>query len=138
VAISDGAATTNGDKVKMRFKIASTGERARLKISGIVHLEGAIRPFSALYIFKSTGIVAISNLAPAIDDGHAAEGTYTVFPRKITAETPFTFGTTAGKGTIQLRLKKRPRGLQLLVVQALSSNALVKPISWKFAAVSRR
>jgi hypothetical protein len=142
VKISEGGGTAASGKVQQNFHIGSTGESARLKITGTIEFDGATRPFSATYIFKRRNgggidVAAISNLAPGLDDGHASEGTYAVFPRKITADVPFVFGTTTGKATLLLRLKKRKRGVQLIATQTLFSSALLRPITWTFKALAR-
>ena len=138
VKISDGDGTAATGETTMQFTIGSTGKRARLKITGAIEFNGATRPFSAICIFKPKNIVALSNLAPALDDSRSAEGTYTLAPRKIIANAPFIFSTTTGTGTLLIRLKKRPLGTQLIVVQTLSTSALTRPITWTFKAVSRR
>ncbi len=138
VKITDGGGTSVTGKVKIRFIIATTGVKARLRISGTIKFKGALRSFSTGCIFKPKNIAVLTNVAPALDDGRGAKGTYASSPRKITADVPFVFGTTTGKGTLLLRLKKRPRGTQLIVVQTLSTSALTRPITWTFKALSQR
>ncbi len=131
-------------KIHQSFRIGASRESARLKITGMLTLKNAVRPFTALYILKkptSDGIyvAAATNLAPGVENGFSAqEGTYVLTPRLITADIPFVFGTTIGKATLRVHLRKRTHGIQLIVEQILSTNTLTNPITWKFQGLSRR
>ena len=131
-------------KISQSFHIGATGRSARLKIVGNLRLNGAVRPFSVIYVFRKAnreGVqgAAISNLAPGVDDGFSAdEGSYVLTSGQITANVPFVFGTTSGHATLRIRLKKRSRGIQLAVVQTLSISTQTSPITWRFEGLSRR
>jgi hypothetical protein len=144
VRVTDGTGSIAKGRVRPVFRIGPSGQNARLKITGSITSGGATIPFSAAYVFKrrgSDGIygAAFSNLAPGLDNGHSTDlATYVAGPRSIRAEAHFVSGTTSGTATLFVRLKKRPRGTQILVTQTLATDALMGPITWTFKGLSRR
>ncbi len=144
VSVSENGASLASGKIRQSFHIGAGGESARLKITGTLRFQNAVRPFTAIYVFKKRSsdgiaIAEVSNLAPGVDDGFfTKKGTYALSPRQITAAASFVFGTTTGETTLLLHLKRRPKGLQLILVQTLVTSALSRPITWTFKAVSPR
>ena len=140
VKIVSGQGGSPSGKIRQVFSVGKTGRSARLEITGTLTLGGAERPFSALYIFRhptEEGVrsATVTNLAPGVDDGYQAdEGTYTVSSRAIRAEIPFAVGTVTGKAALVIRLK----GSRLRVTQTLVTDALTRPIVWRFRGLRSR
>lgn len=144
VKVSGGNGAAASGRIKQRFHVGADGQSARLSITGAITLGGAKRAFSAVYVFRRPAdggirVAAVSNLAPGIDDGHAADdGSYTVTPASIRAGIPFVLGTTTGTAALLVQIKRRSGGAQLLVSQTLATNTLLSPITWRFKSSRRQ
>jgi hypothetical protein len=138
ITVSDGSGIAARGKNKIRFTPSTSGESARLTITGELRVNGVPRAFSNVVIFRKENVAAISNLAPGIDDGYSVEeGSYTAGARRIRANFPFVFGTTAGAVNVVIRVEKNSRATRLHITQTLTSNALMSPITWHFTARGR-
>lgn len=144
VKVTPGAGGNSAGKIRQAFRIGKTGEDARLQVTGTLKVGGAARAFSVRYIFKrpdpeGARPAAITNLAPGVDDGYSADkGTYTVSPRVIRAEIPFTVGIVTGRANLVVRLERVRRGTRMHVTQTLVTDALPRPIIWRFRGLRSR
>jgi hypothetical protein len=136
--ITDGGAASGEGTAQLFFRIGSHKANGRLNITGKLIQGDTERPVAVSYLFKINRVAAISNLAPGIDDGRNAKGTFRAGRRRITARVPFALGTVSGMATLSLRLRARPHGATLEVVQTLSTTAISRPIVWKFKAATVR
>ncbi len=106
--ISDGQATPVKGSAKVLFSTVSTGRQSKLKIHATIELPDDDRKLSSTVMFRRKHRARISNLAPGLDDGHIAEGTYHASPSRIHAEFPFVVGSATGRAVLDIRLIRRP------------------------------
>jgi len=147
MSVSDGSGAKGSGTATLRFRVASDGESARLRISGVIEQgDDLTRPFAVNYLFKvhetpkhkKKHIALISNLAPGIDDGLDSRGTYMASGRRISAIFPVEFGNVTGLATVEIRLTKREHSARLEATQTLTTSAISRPIVWKFSGAASR
>jgi hypothetical protein len=139
VTLKQSGATLGTGKATLQFAVSKSGEVARLTVSGRLRINGATRPFTETIIFGKDGLARVSDLAPGVEDGLSAEGTYSlVSPLRVTASLPFTIRTTSGVVSVLARVKKRARTAKLTVTHELQASTLISPLLWTFSGVQRR
>ncbi len=137
------ALSLNGDDIAsgdatIRFQAAEDGRSGTLTLSGFLRIEGVVRPFTNSVTLDEGAVAAISNLAPAYEDGYSAAGSYTAGSRGFRAAFPFRIGTTIGSVTLTLRTEKRRRATRVKITQTLTTSAILSPVIWSYSGVTRR